>query len=106
MKSKNSKVTVFAILSILATLATLTRDELNALAARLNVAKGKSKGTTVANIAAAIESGAARIKAEISVSLPPVEGNAYGTTVFAKKFRSYSSVVSPGTYDKVTQPVS
>ena len=106
MKSKNSKVTVFAILSLNFTLSTLTRDELNALATRLNVARGKTKGTTVANIAEAILSGKARVKAEVSVSLPPVENNAYGTTVFRKKFRSYSSVVSPGTYDKVTQPVS
>ena len=79
-------------------LNSMTRDEVRNLAAHLGVKRGKDKKNTVANLAAAIRAGKARIKMFATISAAPDEGQTYGKTLFIKKFRSYKA-------DKVIQPV-
>jgi hypothetical protein len=91
-------------LNLPATLGTLTREEVAALAKHIGVPVGKSKDNTVANVANAIANGKAHVKTIVYISTPPtpeaLKNNPYakGKPLFVKKFRNYKT-------DKVIQSV-
>lgn len=70
-------------------LNSMTRDEVRALATRLNVPRGRDKKNTVAHLARALADGKARIKSIVTISELPPAGSTYGRPLFVKKFRSY-----------------
>lgn len=97
--STKSPVKTNQTVQVYETLNSLTRDELRALATHLGVPRGKDKKNTVANLAAAVRDGKARVKTLVYISSPPPDGQEYGgRTLLVKKFRTYKP-------DKVLQPV-
>ena len=70
-KAKSAKVNHTNPLNIPAALGTLTRDELRALAANLNVPRGKDKENTIANLTAAILNVKVHVKTVLYISTPP-----------------------------------
>jgi hypothetical protein len=100
MKIKNSNFTTLVPMIAL-TLAAMSQAELAAVAKSASVPVGKSKAITTANITKAIEGGNVRFKAQISIHLPPAEGQQYGGTPLAvRKLRTYKDpkwIVAPVT---------
>ena len=78
-------------------LNSLTRDELRALATRLNVKQGKNKEHTIDNLSIAINFGLAHVKTVVYISTPPsveslaANSNAKGSPLLIKKFRNYKT---------------
>ncbi len=79
-------------------LASMTRDELRAVASALNVPRGKNAKDTIANLEKAIAEGKAHIKAVCTISFKPEDGSASRKTYFGKTLRTYVS--GPGKGDE------
>lgn len=84
---------------VLDALNTMTRDELRAVAARLNVPRGKDKVNTVSNVATAIVGGDARFTLEFTIREKGIADSTYAPAIFKKKLRTHKP-------DKVTLPIS
>ena len=93
MNVKTSKATVAAAL-----LASMTRDELRAVATSINVPRGKNAKDTAANLSKAIADGKLHFKASCTLSFKPDDGSASRTTYFGKTLRTYVS--GPGKGDE------
>jgi hypothetical protein len=79
-------------------LASMTRDELRAVATSLNVSRGKNAKDTAANLEKAIADGKAHVKAVCTISFKPADGSASRVTYFGKTLRTYVS--GPGKGDE------
>jgi hypothetical protein len=78
--------------------ASMSRDELRALATSLNVPRGKSNKDTIANLEKAVKDGKAHVKSVCTVSFKPADGSASRVTYFGKTLRTYVS--GPGKGDE------
>ena len=78
--------------------ATMTHDELKAVATSLNVPVGKNVKATVSNLSKAIQEGKAHVKAVFTISFKPDDGSAPRKTHFGKTLRTYVS--GPGNGDQ------
>ena len=90
MKSKNTVKTSNSTIAR-PILATLTRDELRAIAKSRNIATGKSAANTLDNICKAIDKGELHFKAQCTVSFKPADGSAVRQAYFGKTLRTYVS---------------
>lgn len=79
-------------------LTSMTRDELRAVASKINVPRGKSTKDTVANLEKAIADGKLHFKASCTLSFKPDDGSAARVTYFGKTLRTYVS--GPGKGDE------
>lgn len=84
---------------IVNSLNTMTRDELRAVATKLNVPRGKDKINTVANLSTAIAAGAARFTLEFTIREKGIADSTYANAIFKKKLRTHKP-------DKVVLPIS
>jgi hypothetical protein len=99
MKTKTNSNFTTLLPIIAATLAGMSQKELSAVAKTAGVPVGKSRKNTVDNVIGAVQSGTIRVKAEVSIHLPPAEGELYGGTKIAvRKLRTYKDpkwIVAP-----------
>lgn len=89
---KTSKATVAAAL-----LASMTRDELRAVATKINVPRGKNAADTIKNLQQAVADGKLHFKGVCTLSFKPSDGSASRVTYFGKTLRTYVS--GPGLGD-------
>jgi len=78
----------------------MTRNELRALAMKLNVPRGQNKCDTITNLSRAFDANKFQVKAYVSFFAPAIlpEQN-HGPSVFVGKIRSYKpglKVLNPG----------
>lgn len=85
-KVKTSKAAAASIL-----LATMTRDELRAVASEINVPRGKNTKDTIKNLEKAVADGKLHFKASCTLSFKPEDGSAPRKTYFGKTLRTYVS---------------
>lgn len=79
------------------TLNSMSRDELRAVAQRLNVPRGKDKNNTIANLVNAIEQKTARFTLQFTIR-PNTDPNArFSPAIYCKKLRTHKT-------DKVIVP--
>ena len=79
-----------------AALETASREELSILAKALNIAVGKSKASTLANLIKAGDEGKVHFKTQLTVSFKAKDGERL--TYFGKTLRNYTS--GPGFADE------
>ena len=92
-KVKTSKAAAASVL-----LASMTRDELRAVAASINVPRGKNTSDTIKNLEKAVADGKLHFKASCTLSFKPDDGSASRVTYFGKTLRTYVS--GPGKGDE------
>ena len=84
---------------ITASLNTMTRAQLRAVARKLNARTGRNKSDSVANILTAISNGQARFTVEFTIREKGIADSTFAPAIFKKKLRTHKP-------DKVTLPIS
>lgn len=88
---KTNKINISAPLIASVVLASMTRDDLRAVATAINVPRGKDRKDTEANLLKAVKDGKLNCKLNTALTFKPADGSAMRKTFYASTLRTYIS---------------